>query len=90
MVSTLEYLLEVRGEPEYIRSDNGPEFLTFAVRSWPAGRGAKTLYIAPGSPWEDAYSETFNGRANAPNLRHFHTKPAGDTPRPMRLSAASP
>lgn len=62
VVSTLEYLFEVRGEPEFIRSDNGPEFIAEAVRSWLARRGAKTLYIAPGSPWENAYSETFNSR----------------------------
>ncbi len=62
VVSTLEYLFEVRGEPEFIRSDNGPEFIAEAVRGWLAGRGAKTLYIAPGSPWENAYSETFNSR----------------------------
>ena len=62
VVSTLEYLFEVRGEPEFIRSDNGPEFIAEAVKDWLAGRGAKTLYIAPGSPWENAYSETFNSR----------------------------
>jgi putative transposase len=62
VVSTLEYLFEVRGEPEFIRSDNGPEFIAEAVRSWLAGRGARALYIAPGSPWENAYSETFNSR----------------------------
>jgi putative transposase len=62
VVSTLEYLFEVRGEPEHIRSDNGPEFIAEAVKGWLARRGAKTLYIAPGSPWENAYSETFNSR----------------------------
>ena len=62
VVSTLEYLFEIRGEPEHIRSDNGSEFIAAAVRSWLARRGAKTRYIAPGSPWEDAYSETFNSR----------------------------
>ena len=62
VVSTPEYLFEVRGEPEFIRSDNGPEFIAEAVKNRPAGRGAKTLYIAPGSPWEDAYSETFDSR----------------------------
>ena len=50
VVSTLEYLLEVRGEPEFIRSDNGPEFIAEPVNWWQAGRGAKTLYIAPGEP----------------------------------------
>ena len=62
VVSTLEYLFELHGEPEHIRSDNGPEFVAEAVRSWLAGRGSKTLYIAPGSPWENAYSESFNSR----------------------------
>jgi len=62
VVSTPEYLFEVRGEPEFIRSDNGPEFIVEAVRGWLARRGSKTLYIAPVSPWEDAYSETFNSR----------------------------
>lgn len=62
VASTLEYLFEVRGEPEFIRSDNGPEFIAEAVRGWLARRGSKALYIAPGSPWENAYSETFNGR----------------------------
>ena len=62
VVSTLEYLFERHGEPEHIRSDNGPEFIAEAVRSWLARRGSKTLYIAPGSPWENAYSESFNSR----------------------------
>ena len=62
VVSTLEYLFEIRGEPEHIRSDNGSEFIAEAVRSWLARRGSKTLYIEPGSPWENAYSETFNSR----------------------------
>ena len=62
VISTLEYLFEVRGEPEFIRSDNGPEFIAEAVKGWLARRGSKALYIAPGSPWENAYSETFNSR----------------------------
>jgi transposase InsO family protein len=62
VASTLEYLFEMRGEPEFIRSDNGPEFIAEAVQGWLRRRGAKTLYIAPGSPWENAYSETFNSR----------------------------
>lgn len=62
VVSTLEYLFEIRGEPEYIRSDNGSEFIAEAVKGWLARRGSKTLYIEPGSPWENAYSESFNSR----------------------------
>jgi transposase InsO family protein len=62
VVSTLEYLFEVRGVPGHIRSDNGPEFIACAVKGWLARRGAGPLYIEPGSPWENAYSETFNSR----------------------------
>ncbi len=62
VVSTLEYLFEVRGVPESIRSDNGPEFIAEAVKTWLSRRGTRTLYIEPGSPWENAYSETFNSR----------------------------
>jgi len=62
VVSTLEYLFEMRGAPEHIRSDNGPEFIAEAVKGWLARRGTRTLYIEPGSPWENAYSETFNSR----------------------------
>ena len=45
--------------PEYIRSDNGPEFVAQAVQEWIARRGFKTLHIKPGSPWQNAYSESF-------------------------------
>ncbi len=48
VISTLGYLFEIRGEPEFIRSDNGPEFIAEAVKAWPAGRGSETLSIAPG------------------------------------------
>jgi transposase InsO family protein len=58
----LERLFEEHGEPEFIRSDNGPEFIARAVQEWLRERGARTLYITPGSPWENAYSESFNSR----------------------------
>jgi transposase InsO family protein len=48
--------------PEFIRSDNGPEFIALAVRDWIARRGFQTLYIQPGAPWQNAYSESFNSR----------------------------
>jgi len=51
-----------RGPPESIRSDNGPEFIAAAVRRWMLTQATQPLYIAPGSPWENAYSETFNGK----------------------------
>ena len=50
------------GPPEHIRSDNGPEFTAKAVRSWLGRIGVKTLFIAPGSPWENGYNESFNGK----------------------------
>ena len=62
VVSVLEKRFNRHGEPEHIRSDNGPEFVAEAVQNWLARRGAKTLHIAPGSSWENAYSESFNSR----------------------------
>ena len=52
----------VEGVPEHIRSDNGPEFVAKELRKWLAGTGAKTLYIEPGSPWENGYCESFNSK----------------------------
>ncbi len=51
-----------RGVPEYIRSDNGSEFTAKIVREWLSAVGVKTLYITPGSPWENGYIESFNGK----------------------------
>jgi transposase InsO family protein len=48
--------------PEHIRSDNGPEFTAKAVRNWLGRIGVKTLFIEPGSPWENGYNESFNGK----------------------------
>ncbi|HEX4500872.1 MAG TPA: IS3 family transposase [Scandinavium sp.] len=61
----LEALADVmmfRGTPEHIRSDNGPEFLAEDLRKWLAKVGTGTLYIEPGSPWENGYCESFNGK----------------------------
>jgi putative transposase len=62
VLSTLAGLFMHRGEPDYIRSDNGPEFIAKALKKWLAASGIKTLYIEPGAPWENAYSETFISR----------------------------
>ena len=51
-----------RGVPQHIRSDNGPEFTAKKVREWLGRVGVKTLFIEPGSPWENGYCESFNGR----------------------------
>lgn len=62
VVELLERLIEERGAPEFIRSDNGPEFIAEAVRKFVQEHGLATVFIAPGSPWENAYSESFNSR----------------------------
>ena len=51
-----------RRPPDHIRSDNGSEFTARAVREWLSRVGVKTLYIEPGSPWENGYNESFNGK----------------------------
>jgi len=62
VVDALTDLFLLRGPPEFIRSDNGPEFIAHSVRDWIAAVGAKTAYIEPGSPWENGYCESFNAR----------------------------
>lgn len=62
VLARLTELFIWRGVPEYIRSDNGAEFTAKAVRNWLKQVGVKTLYIAPGSPWENGYIESFNGK----------------------------
>lgn len=55
-------LLFTRGAPEFIRSDNGSEFTAESVRLWLNKLGVRTLFIEPGSPWENGYIESFNGK----------------------------
>ena len=62
MLATLYELFIERGVPEYIRSDNGSEFTAKAVRKWLSNVGVKTLYIEPGSPWENGYNKSFYGK----------------------------
>ncbi len=62
VLARLASLFVYRGVPEHIRSDNGSEFTARAVRGWLAQIGVKTLYIEPGSPWENDYIESFNGK----------------------------
>ncbi|UNP29219.1 IS3 family transposase [Lysobacter gummosus] len=50
------------GIPEHLRSDNGPEMVAHNLRRWLAAVGSKTMYIEPGSPWENGYCESFNGK----------------------------
>ena len=62
VIETLAEVMLVQGIPEYLRSDNGPEFVARELRHWLAKLGTGTLYIEPGSPWENGYCESFNGK----------------------------
>ena len=62
VLERLTQLFVLRGAPGYLRSDNGPEFTARALRTWLKRVGVQTLYIEPGSPWENGYIESFNGR----------------------------
>jgi len=62
VLERLADLFVQRGTPDYIRSDNGPEFTAHAVRGWLQRLEVKTLFIEPGSPWENGYAESFNGK----------------------------
>ncbi len=59
---TLQYLFAVRGAPEHLRSDNGPELVAKEVQEWLTRACVRTLYIQKASPWENGYVESFNGR----------------------------
>ena len=62
ILARLAQLFVERGPPTYLRSDNGPEFTATVVREWLHRVGVTTLFIAPGSPWENGYVESFNGK----------------------------
>ena len=62
VIHALTELFVLNGAPEHIRSDNGPEFTAKVVRGWLERVGVKTLFIQPGSPWENGYNESFNGK----------------------------
>jgi len=62
VIDVLQYLFAVRGTPEHLRNDNGPEFVARSVRRWLDQAGVGTLFIAKGSPWENGYIESFNGK----------------------------
>lgn len=62
VLETISDLFLFHGVPDHIRSDNGPEFIATALRDWLTKVGVKTLYIEPGSPWENGYNESFNGK----------------------------
>jgi transposase InsO family protein len=81
VILSLQYLFAVRGAPEHIRSDNGPEFVAKEIQKWLGRALVRTLYFQKASPRENGYVESFNGNlattASLPNprahARHFRT-----------------
>jgi transposase InsO family protein len=89
VIDVLSDLFILRGVPAHIRSDNGPEFVAKAVQGWIAAVGAKTAYIAPGSPWENGYVESFNARLRDELLKGENLLLASGGPgRDRKLAAA--
>lgn len=62
VIRTLENVFTQYGTPHYLRSDNGPEFIAQALQTWLKTQGIETFFIQPGSPWQNAYGESFNGK----------------------------
>jgi putative transposase len=62
VIAVLARLVAAHGAPQYLRSDNGPEFIAHAVKAWLAGKQTKTHYIDPGCPWQNGFRESFHGR----------------------------
>ena len=62
VIDTLAELFAMRGVPKHIRSDNGPEFIARAIQRWTKQLSIETLYIEPGSPWENGFAESFHSR----------------------------
>ncbi len=62
VLHVLQRIIAERGAPAYLRSDTGPEFVAQVVQRWLRAQQVQTVYIAPGSPWQNGYGESFNGR----------------------------
>ena len=75
MVAVLEELTSLYPAPAFIRSDNGPEFISHALKRWSENSGTTTAYIEPGSPWQNGFAESFNSRFSDvfPNIELFAT-----------------
>jgi putative transposase len=75
VLTVLEGLVVMHGRPQFIRSDNGPEFIALAVRGWLAQHHMRTLYIDPGCPWQNGFGERFNGtvRDECLSMHVFHS-----------------
>jgi transposase InsO family protein len=75
LIDVIERLVVTHGAPEQLRMDNGPELLSWALRDWCRFTGTSPIYIEPGSPWENPFVESFNGRATDEllNIEEFMT-----------------
>jgi putative transposase len=75
LIEVLDRLVAVYGAPQHLRMDNGPELISWALRDWCRLGGTRTLYIEPGSPWENAFVESFNSRSRDEllNVEEFAT-----------------
>ena len=75
LVDVLERLVAVHGAPTHLRMDNGPELIAWALRDWCRFTSTQTVYIEPGSPWENPFVESFNGRSRDEllNVEEFAT-----------------
>lgn len=71
VMGLLAWLFQVHRPPEYLRSDNGPEFIAHVLQGWLASEQCQTVYITPGSPWENPYIESFNGRLREECLNRY-------------------
>ncbi len=75
VMAMLAQLFQLHGAPQFIRSDNGPEFIEIALQGWLAQQQTATLYIDAGCPWQTGYGESFNGtlRDKCLNMQVFHS-----------------
>jgi len=62
VITVVEAAIERHGRPRHLRSDNGPEFIAYAIQDWLKQNGIKTIYIKPGSPWENGHIESFHDK----------------------------
>lgn len=62
VITVVEAAMARYGVPSHLRSDNGPEFIAYAIQDWLRDKNVKTIYITPGSPWENAYIESFHDK----------------------------
>lgn len=76
VIEVLARLMSLRGQPEYVRSDNGPEFVSKAIKQWLSSSGVKAAYIEGGKPWQNGLNESFNGklRDECLNLEWFSNR----------------